>query len=261
MDFFLYPIPENSIVVQGIVYRFLGRKSKVFFSYPNLRFNINSDNKYITEYQLFHNGCPVAKLFLKELINDRNIKFNESISLNEDHLFVLEYFKHVENIILLSSINYNYRFDFFVESLTKRNHSYTNLMKVSNGFLKLIPTLLDRFSISNETYLRSLYTTCGINQMFKGMINYESKNDTPILFDERFKNFMELKQFISRFYFPPEKELKIAKFFVLNFNSTINRLFFFVLKKWFYYKKIFFRTLNIFFYNFQLLLYRNHNLK
>lgn len=236
-DFFLFPILNDSIVVQGIFYEFKKNKKKIFFSYPDMCYKVSSNNNGVVENELFHNGCPVAKLYETKIIKSNNILFNESISLNEDHLFVLEYYKYVKNITLLSSMNYHYWFDYFVDSLTKRNHGYTNLNTASQGFLNVLPILIKGYGITNKEYLQKLYTTCGINQMFNALINYKVTKDLVRPFKIRFAKFIELKDFISKYYYPEKKSLKIAKYFVLNFNSSVNKAFFNFLIKWLSFRK------------------------
>lgn len=236
-DFLSFPILNDSIVVQGIFYEFKKNKKKIFFSYPDKSYKVNSSNNGVVENELFHNGCPVAKLYETKIIKSNNISFNESISLNEDHLFVLEYYKYVKNITLLSSINYYYWFDYFVESLTKKNHSYTNLNTASQGFFSVIPILIRDYGITDKEYIQKIYTNFGIDQMFKALINYKVTKDLDIPFKARFAKFIELKYFILKYYYPEKKSLKIVKFFVLNFNTSVNRVFFYLLIKWLFFRK------------------------
>lgn len=253
-DFFFFPILNNSIVVQGIFYELKRNKKKILFSYINASYNISSKKNGVVKNQLFHNGCPVAKLFETEIIKSKNIVFNESISLNEDHLFVLEYYKYVENINVVSAMNYHYWFDYFVVSLTKMSHGYTKLNTASQCFLNILPILIKRYGITDKEYLQKLYTTCGINQMFKAFINYKDSKDLTIPFKTRFLKFIELEELISTYYYPEKTSLKIAKYFVLNFHSSVNKMFFYFLIKWLWFRKKMIRfvkeIINFFFSNY-----------
>lgn len=229
-DFFLFPVSNNSITIQGISYEFKNHR-KILFSYTDKSYDVNSIDNAVVDNELFHNGCPVAKLFDLQIIKSNNIVFNESISLNEDHLFVLEYFKYVEHISLLSAMNYHYWFDYFEISLTKKSHGFTKIMTASQGYFDVLPVLITRYQVTDHEYLCKLYTTCGINQMFKALIHsYYSKN-IELPFSLRFARFIELSNFISEFYFPKEFSLKVAKYVVLTFNGSINNIFFFILAK------------------------------
>jgi len=231
-DFFHFPILKNSIVIQGINFQFKKKKSKVFFTYPDMCYKVISNNNGVVENEIFHNGCPVAKLFERKIIKSNNILFNDSISLNEDHLFVLNYYKYVDNIILSKSMNYNYWFDYFVDSLTKKNHCSINLIIASNEFLNVFPFLINKFSITDEEYLKKLYTTCGINQLFKALINYKISYNLDHSFEDTFNRLEKLKDFISRYYYPQQTTLKITKYFVQNFNISVNKVFIDFLIKW-----------------------------
>ena len=228
-DFFLYPMLENAIVIQGLFYEFPNHKKRIFFSYDNKSTNLNFKEDFIVANKLFHNGSPVAKLFDMEIVKSNNILFDESISLNEDHLFVLEYYKYVENVTLLSAMNYHYWFDYFETTLTKKKHSFSDYMKASEGFQDIFKILTKRFDIVDHAYLCSLYTICGINQMFIGLINSCYSKNINFTFSSRFVKFIELHDFIANYYFPKKTSLKLSKYFALNHNVFINYLFFYAL--------------------------------
>lgn len=228
-DFFLYPMLENAIVIQGLFFEFPNNKKRTFFSYDNKSTNLNFKENFIVENKLFHNGSPVAKLFDMEIVKSNNILFDESISLNEDHLFVMEYYQYVENVTLLSAMNYHYWFNYFESSLTKKRHSYSECMKASEGFLEIFKILIKRFDITDHAYLCSLYTICGINQMFLGMINSCYSKHIDIPFSSRFHKLIELREFIKNYYFPKKTSFKVSKYFALNHNIFINKIFFYAL--------------------------------
>lgn len=228
-DFFRKPILEKSLVIQGIFYEFVNEKRQTLFSYSDLSFDVTGENNGIVENQLFNNGCPVAKLFEIQIIRNQNIKFNELISLNEDHLFVLEYYKFVEHINLVSSMNYHYWFDYFEASLTKKRHGFANLMTASECFIEILPPLVKRYNIIDHEYLCDLYTKCGINQMMTAFINSFLLKDNIKLFKLRYEIIRKQKSFISKYYKPKEIELKISKAVVLNFNWQLALCYFFSL--------------------------------
>jgi glycosyltransferase involved in cell wall biosynthesis len=235
-DFLSHKLIKNSIVIQGIKYDFWNNTSKILFAYPDKIYQQDSLNKGIVSHKLFHNGCPVAKLFEKDVLIKNNIRFNENISLNEDHLFVLEYYKYVENIILLSNINYHYYFDYFETTLTKQINSYSMLMEISNQFMNILPILIEKYNLKDHFYISSIYTTCGINQLVKAIIN-SYYIDEKIGAKDKFKKTKELTPFIIENYKPQDLYLKISKFFIVKFNYKINHYFFYLLAKWLKVKK------------------------
>lgn len=74
----------------------------------------------IRKYKIFNNGCPVAKLFSKRVIIENNLLFNSKLSLNEDHLFVLDYYACIDDIFLCNSINYHYYYDYKIRFFNKK---------------------------------------------------------------------------------------------------------------------------------------------
>jgi len=71
-----------------------------------------------SEYKNIINS-PVSKLFKASIIKTYNIRFDNSISYGEDHLFVLEYLKHVKSIYISNTYDYYYYQDDTL-SLTRR---------------------------------------------------------------------------------------------------------------------------------------------
>lgn len=53
-------------------------------------------------------NSPVCKLFRRNIIINKNISYDTSISYGEDHLFVLEYVRYIKSICLSNKVVYNY---------------------------------------------------------------------------------------------------------------------------------------------------------
>lgn len=62
---------------------------------------------YLDHYMLF--TTPWSKLFVKKIISDNAIRFDESVKYGEDMIFNMQYLKYANHIVLLSSPIYNYR--------------------------------------------------------------------------------------------------------------------------------------------------------
>lgn len=54
-------------------------------------------------------GAPWGKIYLKEIINNKNIKFKSNIPYAEDYLFNLEFLAHAQKVVYINEalINYN----------------------------------------------------------------------------------------------------------------------------------------------------------
>lgn len=133
---------ENTIFLQGIA---MDSRKKIhvsdMFSYNESCFK--SDNiEQISKYDLLKDGCPVAKLFNRNIVVDNKLYFNQCISLNEDHIFVLQYHALVDYVCLRGGNKYHYLFDYTVPSLTKIKHGVDESLQSS--------------SLINETFLNYL---------------------------------------------------------------------------------------------------------
>lgn len=62
-----------------------------------------------------------GKLYLKSIIEENSVSFNEKISLSEDYLFNLEYMNCIDNIVIEAYSNYHYR-KTEINSLVRRYH-------------------------------------------------------------------------------------------------------------------------------------------
>lgn len=54
------------------------------------------------------NGYPWGKLFKASIIKEYNIRFNQNLAVYEDHIFCLDYIKHIESAIQIPDANYFY---------------------------------------------------------------------------------------------------------------------------------------------------------
>lgn len=72
--------------------------------------------KELDEYMLL--GEAVGKLYSADIITRHNLRFDEGISLHEDHLFYFSYLCHVKKIGVTTKIGYNYRMGHNSQSLS-----------------------------------------------------------------------------------------------------------------------------------------------
>ncbi len=85
-------------------------------------------------------NSPVGKFYKKEILLKKKIFFNEKISLGEDLLFNLEYYKAINKIFLIDSVIYYIRRN-NENSLTRKYNpkKYSELMYVNAECMKLFP--------------------------------------------------------------------------------------------------------------------------
>lgn len=66
-------------------------------------------HKYLSHNMVqFRFRCPWAKLFNRQLIEKYHLRFDESLSIGEDTLFVLDYLKYCKSLQLIPSFAYQY---------------------------------------------------------------------------------------------------------------------------------------------------------
>jgi glycosyltransferase involved in cell wall biosynthesis len=82
---------------------------------------------------------PVNKIYKCKIIKDNNIKFNENITLGEDFLFNMEYFKYVNGCVFTKERYYKYM-QFNKNSLSNRYREdlFYNHMYLIDEFQKLV---------------------------------------------------------------------------------------------------------------------------
>lgn len=177
-----FACPDNTnpkaIFVQGIGNDVPdGRVMNNRFSYPQVSF-LSSDIECWKKYEILKNGCPVSKLFNRQLIYENALRYDEQLTLNEDHLFVTNYYRFVDEIHLVSASSYHYYYDYKVESLTKKFHSSNEYLNIANRIDLSLVKLCDKLCVppsaicSKET--RYIY---GLGQIISaGLSSISEKN-------------------------------------------------------------------------------------
>lgn len=85
-----------------------GQNKDRIWAYPDITLEGSECARLFTTYGLFYTG-PWSKLYDRNLIERKTIRFREDISYSEDVLFMAEYLFHVERVVLFSSLNYKFR--------------------------------------------------------------------------------------------------------------------------------------------------------
>ena len=135
---------DRFIAVQGIVYDVANRDTQnVMFEYPSLKMSIPESVEEIRKYKL---------------------------SLNEDHLFVLDYYACIDDIFLCNSINYHYYYDYKIPSLTKNFHSSSEYINIAYFIRSSFERLISRFDMP-VYYWRDSYIFFGPIQLVKASMS------------------------------------------------------------------------------------------
>ena len=92
-------------------------------------------NKLFLNNQLLYHGGPVSKLFSRNIIIQNKILFNPKLSYGEDLMFFLHYLDGVDEVEIIDSCSYNYRYN--SNSLSTKKHTFDSLFSFFleiNGF-------------------------------------------------------------------------------------------------------------------------------
>lgn len=223
-NFFLYPLDKYTVVFQGILFDYddISEKKVPFFQYEDCLFDLNSSSDII-KYRILHNGCPVAKLFNRNLIKENLIRFIPEISTHEDHIFVWSYLQNIKRIRLSSLLSYHYMKRELV-SLSTKSHSSDEYLLVSKYLLNAISTLEIKCRLFNTCYLKDIYTNYGLNQLVSAIANMNGSNASTVL------SFVKSKRHIFRYYFIGDMSFSFKVFLYLLDNGIPFRLAFLMIK-------------------------------
>lgn len=137
--------------------------------------------KFLSEFGVFFERLLINtiwnKLYVKKIIDENNIKFDEDISLGEDLLFNIRYIEKCSNITVLDVCLYNY-YHVNINSLTskyKSNHFETEKFLYFNlrTFLKLNKCFYNK----NKKSVEIMYTNSVISS-FQNLYNNQSNLNT-----------------------------------------------------------------------------------
>ncbi|WP_288117017.1 MULTISPECIES: glycosyltransferase family 2 protein [Bacteroidales] len=186
------------------------RNSVVSFSYEDGQ-NINLDNDVdlIVKYRLPENGFPIAKLFSREIIEQYKLRFDETLSYHEDHLFVLNYLLYVKSVRLSDSPDYHYEHRNGVSSLSKRRHPADKLINASEKLLTAIEQGNNRWKIVDKRYLARLYTFLGLNQLMLALKNATAENICSVGIAMR-----RYKSLFKNYYTPNHRVYRVIPIFI-----------------------------------------------
>lgn len=223
---------DEDLFIQGIKY-FVPRRNQepIMFMYSKESFILEDNLGFFVNSKLLENGCPVAKLFKKKIIVDNNIYFDENLTLNEDHLFVISYYKYVHKIYLTDAITYHYYSDYLIPSLTKRKHSTEEYLDISNKVIIAFLEFIRRFNEPIQ-YWSSYFSTLGIDQIIKAIIVANLECNTIYKLN-KCHNLWLLHNEYTQYYAPKEIYKYILKKCLNNKSSLCLYIYSFIIAQYF----------------------------
>ena len=102
---------SEDVILSGLKY--VDMDGNLIKEYKENEFSAIGQNLFIEEYYIDMNkkcilNGPYNKLFKRSIIKENNIKFNESISICEDGLFVVNFLQHCKTFSNINEAYYNY---------------------------------------------------------------------------------------------------------------------------------------------------------
>lgn len=185
------------ILFFGFQYEFIDVDRKLY-SYDKCKLkNICSETKeevlsacfFLEKNKMF--GWTWNKLFRRELIEDEVLRFDETISLQEDHLFTLNYIRYANNLQILAYYPYHYRI--LSNSLMKRKYSYLKNKEIAllllHARLSIIGSNISLVAISYleytyQSFLMSL--SYNLTILYSSYLNFRDRKDEILFYKKVF---------------------------------------------------------------------------
>lgn len=222
--FFQAESSPKAIVYQNIIYDYTAyhKGNKIAFSYKDVSFYVPDIIHAISDYKILSDCFIAAKMFNKEVIRQYGIRFCEDISLAEDMIFVRHYFYYVEEVHLHSLAAYHYMQR--PSSLTNSYHSSEEQILIFGELRKVIISLLNRYPISDTSYIKELYTQHGLIHLLAACKEVNRRNFVAVF------SYVRLHEdLVARYYVSPTLGSRIFQKIFFNKILPDNLIFLFVL--------------------------------
>lgn len=221
--FFKNKVSLETIIYQGImIENQWDNKTHTYFSYDTNKFKINNSTKVIKS-KILLDGCPYCKLFNASIIRNNNIKFNERLSMHEDHVFVWEYLSLMTTIITCNSAEYHYMRYNDMLTLSTKSHSSESYILSGDILNDLLDYLIIKIGIQDKTEINSIRTKYGIRQYIDALLNVNDINFSQVfkyLIKKRRNIILTYKSTIIQkilisilLYFPPKLSYQFIKLY------------------------------------------------
>lgn len=127
---------------------------------------------------LLSNGYPWGKLYKAQIIKDNKLRFNENLTINEDHIFVFQYFSYINTLYITNTAGYHYTvFDNSGRKLSNKINNYIEFKVASEQFYSIINQLKILWNISQKEYenLYKIFVTSKRLSAFRSLILLKEK--------------------------------------------------------------------------------------
>ncbi len=108
-----------------------------------------------SEYDMSWHTGPWAKLYCKQVIDSKNLRFSENMNIGEDAVFFYSYLSQIDGLYVSSDTDYKYNVD-TEGSLTKRVFSLKSEMSGCHRIIEAVDNLLNNGNKWEEKAVNSL---------------------------------------------------------------------------------------------------------
>ena len=218
---------ECELSIQGLRYLKTPEQSLIEVrGFEDRELFLFKDFKDLASTNLLLYGTVCCKVYNKKILNRYHIRFDESISYHEDHIFFLKYLQHINHVSLHKEVGYNYRIISAGTSLSSKVHSWNMLNDSSNIIIKELLNL-PFFKCLPSWYQRQMTTYCMRPKINACRAIFDTNIDNDLNKVEAFNIITQDKAMIRQYYHPDRLISRLQKKCLLK-GYWATQLFFYV---------------------------------
>lgn len=117
--------------------------------------NAETIKEQFIRQHLDDNGYPWGKVYKLNLIRENELNFNASLSMNEDHIFVFQYYYLIDTLFIASSCKYHYTvFDNAGRKLSSKSVPFAKIKSTSLIFDKTLESLNEKWAFASADFIK-----------------------------------------------------------------------------------------------------------
>ena len=133
-----------------------------------------------SEYDMSWHTVPWAKLYSKQVIDSKNLMFNENMNIGEDAVFFYSYLSQIDGLYVSSDTDYKYNVN-IEGSLTKRVFSLKSEMSGCHNIIEAVDNLLnngnkwERKAVNSLCWLKATYMRRVLTALYHNKVDRKTR--------------------------------------------------------------------------------------
>ena len=133
-----------------------------------------------SEYDMSWHTGPWAKLYSKQVIDSKNLMFNENMNIGEDAVFFYSYLSQIDGLYVSSDTDYKYNAD-TEGSLTKRVFSLKSEMSGCHNVIEAVDNLLnngnkwEEKAVNSLCWLKATYMRRVLTALYHNKVDWKTR--------------------------------------------------------------------------------------